>query len=118
MSFIEDLFANGRPAGCAPMNDDQAEKSYPLLYEALNQRAYADGTPVTSPTVVIRRIPGGIEIVLQCHDFDMQKVATAKRLADCWRALEKALGDPESPWKQYSSKLPSELKKKAAKKKA
>src|SRR3954452_3268384 len=76
LSLIEDLFGNGVHKGVAPLNDDQAEKAYPLLYELLNQREYKDGTPRCPPTVVIRRIPGAVEIVLQDHDFQVSKQAS------------------------------------------
>lgn len=118
MSLIEDLFGNGVHKGVAPLNDDQAEKAYPLLYELLNQREYKDGTPRCPPTVVIRRIPGAVEIVLQDHDFQVSKQASCKTLAGIWKALERALGDPEVPWREYKSRIPTPLKKKRESKKA
>lgn len=117
MSLIEDLFNNGSPRGTAPMNDDQAEKAYPLLYELMNQRELKDGTPRTPPTVLISRIPGGIKITIQEHDFQCQKVAVSRTLAGLWKALERALGDPEVPWEPYKSRRDSEYRKKHGKKK-
>jgi hypothetical protein len=117
MSLIEDLFNNGQPRGCAGMNDEQAEKAYPLLMEMLNQREYKNGIVRTPPTIMIRRVPGAIEVVIQDHDFLVQKVATSRSMAGAWKALERALGDPECAWRPYKSRMDSELRRKEGKKK-
>jgi hypothetical protein len=116
MSLIEELFGNGRHPGIAPLNDEQGEKSYPLLFEMLNQREYKDGTTRCPPTILIRRVAGALEIVLRDDDFCVQKVATSKTWAGLGKALERALGDPESPWREYKSRVPTPLKKGKGKK--
>lgn len=116
MSLSDDLFSASPEKGVAPMSDEPAEKKFPLLYDLLNKRTYADGTARCPPTLVIRRVAGAVEIVLQEHDFLMQKSASSKSLEGVFKALEKALSDTEVPWREYKSKVPTPLKKKREKK--
>ena len=118
MALLDDLFGNHVQPGVAPLNDEAAEKKFPILYDLLNRRTYSDGTARCPPTLVIRRVAGAVEVVLQEHDFLQQKVASSKTLEGVFKALEKALSDPEVPWREYKSKVPTPLKKARDRKKS
>lgn len=93
--------ANRKVAGISAElpRDVRAVKEYPLLWDHLSQRKWADGSPRQTSSLMIFEQDGVLKAMLRDKDAGLCLWVASKSLYGVLGALEAALGDPEAEWR-------------------
>jgi hypothetical protein len=101
--IIEQMFARAQEKRVEAPDDPDAEHNYPFLWELLTIDRYPDGRDRFLAEIVIQRLPGVYLARIKDHETLQEKHAQSNTLHGVFEALEKALGNPQSPFRKFKS---------------
>jgi hypothetical protein len=87
------------PVTGVPLRDEVAAKRWPQLWEYLTAKAYDDGSPRVTSSLLIFEQEGTLKGMLRDKDGDRCLWVAARGLIDLLECLDGQLGDDQADWR-------------------
>lgn len=114
MALSKNGSGHRRVAGAVALNDPDAQREFPTLWDHLTQTRWEDGTARIPSTLMIFVADGMVKVMLRDRAEGLCLWVSAPNLASVWDAIELSLSDPSVEWRmdrQMEGQKASRVKK-------